>query len=220
MVPLLRMTVWLGIGVFVYAAGNLPVIAAAPVLNAPKPGAAAKSAPGMPAPEAKPGERNDHDDKSKEGVIQTVDLPSLPALASTGKTSWEKGYADIRSAIATLRAQSQQLGLEPKGRPLVVYVESDDQGFRFDLLLPLAKAPAADAKLQPGIRAATNPGGKAMKFEHRGAYAEIENTYQAITALLDEKGLNARDFFIEEFVNDAADANDITMAVNIYVFLK
>lgn len=220
MAALFRLTAGLGFCWVLCVASMFPAHAAAPVLKAPKPGDAAKAAPGMPAPEAKPGDRNDHDDKAGDSVIQTVDLPILPAIASTGKSTWEKGYADIRSAIASLRAESQRLGMTLKGRPLVIYLESDDRGFRFDLLLPLEKPPVADAKLSPGIRATHNPGGKAMKFEHRGPYADIESTYQAITALLDEKGLNARDFFIEEFVNDAADASDIAMAVNIYVFLK
>ena len=208
----------LAIAIFSLCATATPVLAAAPVLSAPKPGGATP-APGLPTPA--PAEKHDHgEQQGGENVIETVDLPSLPALALTAKSAWEKGYADIRSAIASLQAEAQRLKLEPKGRPLVIYLETGDQSFRYDVLLPLTKQTEAGARLSNGIRMAHNPGGKAMKFEHRGAYADIETTYQAITALLDEKGLNARDFFIEEFVNDAPDAGDIKMAVNIYVFLK
>ncbi|MGE3645139.1 MAG: GyrI-like domain-containing protein [Beijerinckiaceae bacterium] len=204
-------------------------LAAAPELKIPKPGTIQKP-DGMPGigsqsgNQATPAEKHDHGNKDgnddKPSVIQTVDLPALPVIATTGKSTWDAGYGEIRSAIAALRAETTRTGLEPTGRPLVVYVESNDQDFRFDVMLPLKAAPAAGVKLSPAFRSGHNPGGSALKFEHRGAYAEIESTYEAITAYLDEKGLSARDLFIEEFVNDVAEASDIKMAVNIYVFLK
>jgi effector-binding domain-containing protein len=208
--------------------------AAAPVLETPKSGLSGKTttqglpAPSLPGPDTsqpadKPDGAHDHDHNTKAGgasVIETVKVPVLPVLARTAQASWDNGYAAIRKAIAELRAEATRAGLEPKGRPLIVYIENSDQQFRFDALLPLASEPAATAKLSNGFRFGRNPGGKAMKFEHRGAYAEIESTYEAITAYLDEKGLSAREFFIEEIVNDVADPADIKSAVNIYVFLR
>ena len=41
-----------------------------------------------------------------------------------------------------------------------------------------------------------------MKFEHRGSYEDIDATYEAITAYLDEKGVEADNLFIEEYLND------------------
>ena len=64
------------------------------------------------------------------------------------------------------------------------------------------------------------PSGKAMRFEHLGSYADIDATYDAITAYLDEKGIDAQDSFVEEYVNDVKDADDPTLQVNIYVLLK
>jgi effector-binding domain-containing protein len=208
--------------------------AAAPVLEAPKAsqsgktktqGLPSQSLPGSGAsqPADKPDGAHDHDHNTKSGgasVIETVKVPVLPVLARTAQASWDNGYAAIRKTIAELRTEATRAGLEPKGRPLIVYIENSDQQFRFDALLPLASAPAVTAKLSNGFRFGHNPGGKAMKFEHRGAYAEIESTYEAITAYLDEKGLSAREFFIEEIVNDVADPADIKSAVNIYVFLR
>ena len=64
------------------------------------------------------------------------------------------------------------------------------------------------------------PAGKAMRFQHFGAYSDIDGTYDAITAYLDEKGIDAQDFFIEEYMNDVKDADDPALQVNIYVLLK
>lgn len=218
--------------------------AAAPVLSAPKSGLGGKAAgtppaglpePSIPATGAKPADPapkkpggassdgHDHSHSGKDGkdaVIETVDLPVLPVLARSARSDWANGYKTIRATIAALRAEAARAKLEPKGRPLIVYLESTDKDFRVDILLPLASEPGKDVQVADGFRTGHNPGGKAMKFEHRGAYSQIEQTYEAITAYLDEKGLSAREFFIEEFVNEIADPNDIKMAVNIYVFLK
>jgi effector-binding domain-containing protein len=59
-----------------------------------------------------------------------------------------------------------------------------------------------------------------MRFEHFGSYAEIDATYDANTAYLDEKGIDAQDSFIEEYANDVRDPDDPTLQVNIYVLLK
>ena len=59
-----------------------------------------------------------------------------------------------------------------------------------------------------------------MRFEHLGAYADIDATYDAITAYLDEKGLDAQDSFVEEYANGVKDPDDPTLQVNIYVLLK
>ena len=57
----------------------------------------------------------------------------------------------------------------------------------------------------PTSALAQSPSGKAIKFQHRGAYDDIDSTYEAITAYLDEKGLEARNLFVEEYLNDAKD---------------
>ena len=49
---------------------------------------------------------------------------------------------------------------------------------------------------------------------------DIDATYDAITAYLDEKGIDAQDSFIEEYANDVKDPDDPTLQVNIYVLLK
>ena len=57
-------------------------------------------------------------------------------------------------------------------------------------------------------------------LEHQGAYSDIDATYDAITAYLDEKGVDAQDSFVEEYANDVKDPDDPTLQVNIYVLLK
>lgn len=152
-------------------------------------------------------------------AVVTVDLTSRPVLIWRGKSKWDDGFEAITGSFAKLREEAKRLGLEAAGKPLTNFIESDDESFTFDAMLPLGAEPAGKTA-GAGFSFGKSPGGKAMKFEHRGAYAEIEVTYEAITAYLDEKGLLAQDSFIEEYLSEPKNAEDTDLSVDIYVFLK
>ena len=65
-----------------------------------------------------------------------------------------------------------------------------------------------------------SPEGKALKFVHRGSYDDLDNTYEAITNYLDDKRLEAKDMFIEEYVTDPTTTDAKKLVVNVYVVLK
>ena len=64
------------------------------------------------------------------------------------------------------------------------------------------------------------PEGKALKFVHRGSYENMDNTYEAITNHLDDKKLEAKDTFIEEYITDPLKTQDDKLVINVYVPLK
>ena len=65
-----------------------------------------------------------------------------------------------------------------------------------------------------------SPEGKALKFVHRGSYDNMDNTYEAITNHLDEKKLEAKDTFIEEYITDPLKTAEDKLVINVYVPLK
>ena len=75
-------------------------------------------------------------------------------------------------------------------------------------------------KLPEGVEIGSSPAGKALKFQHRGTYDEINSTYEAITAYLDEKGLDTKNVFIEEYLTDLKPEDDGVIEVDVYVFVK
>jgi effector-binding domain-containing protein len=111
-------------------------------------------------------------------------------------------------------------GLKASGHPLTVFVETDDAGFRYEAMIPLEKAPEGKSELTKDIKIGSSPSGKAMKFQHRGAYEEIDATYEAITAYLDEKNLEAQNLFIEEYLTPLKASDDASLEVDVYVFIK
>jgi effector-binding domain-containing protein len=197
-----------------------PATPANPPANAP---AAAPPAPAAPTPPATspPGEQppaaTPPGDSSE---TQTIELSARPAAYIEGKATWDEGFAAIKGAIASINGELAKAGLKAAGRPIAVFTETDDASFHYRAMVPIDAVPAGKTTLTDAIKFGETPAGKAMKFEHRGSYEDIDSTYEAITAYLDEKGLEAQNLFYEEYLNDVAAPDDPTLEVDIYVLLK
>jgi effector-binding domain-containing protein len=83
--------------------------------------------------------------------------------------------------------------------------------------VPVDEAPKT---LPKEISAGKSPDGKALKFVHRGSYDNMDNTYEAITNHLDDKQLEAKDMFIEEYVTDPLKTAEDKLIINVFVPLK
>jgi effector-binding domain-containing protein len=179
-----------------------------------------------PAPETKtepgakeePGKGQESTETSLES--QTVELAARPALTLKGEAPLDDAQKSIAEALGKLNAAADKAGVKPSGKAIAVFSETSDKAIRFEAMLPLEKAPEGKGKLEGGVEVGATPAGKALKFEHRGPYEDIESTYEAITAFLDEKGLDTKDRFIEEYVSDLADSEDEEGEVDIYIFVK
>jgi effector-binding domain-containing protein len=172
--------------------------------------------------EAKPGDAAPpaaHDEAAQAMMSQTVAVEARPAAVVKGQGKWEDAAKTISEALAKLNDAVRASGLAVNGRPIAVFTKTDDTGFSFEAMAPLSAAPEGKPKLAEGVSIGASPAGKALKFQHRGAYDEIEATYEAIAAYLDEKGLDTKDLIVEEYLTDFK-GDDATVDVDIYVFLK
>ena len=203
-----------------------PTPAVPPALQAPaapspvpaKPAEAPSATNPAPAPE---GANPAGPTTSGEGSTgESVDLPSRPFAYVEAKADKDEIYSAILSSLSSVKHDMDKANLAPAGRPLAVFVESDDTGFKFHAGYPLAAAPEGKSSLSDTVKIGQTPSGKAMRFQHHGAYGDIDATYDAITAYLDDKGIDAQDTFVEEYANDVKDPDDPTLQVNIYVLLK
>ncbi len=148
-----------------------------------------------------------------------VEVAPRPALSLEGQSSWDDSYTSILDAFKRVKAEAERAGLKPAGRPVAVFLFTDDAGFRFRAMIPMAEEPA-NPSLGADFAISKTPSGRAVKFEHRGAYDEIDATYEAITAWLDDRNLLAEDFFAEEWIAEGTSAGDMDVAVDVYVFVK
>ncbi len=159
------------------------------------------------------------DNPAASVMSQAVAVEARPAIALKGQGKWDEAEKLIPEALKKLKDAAAKAGLPVNGRPVTVFTKTDDSGFSFEAMLPLAAAPEGKAKFANGVEVGSSPSGKALKFQHRGAYDEIEATYEAIAAYLDEKGLDTKDLIVEEYLSDF-NGDDASVDVDIYVFLK
>lgn len=155
----------------------------------------------------------------QNATTESVDVPARPAVIVTGQSSYDDAFKSIKASLETLKTSMDKAGLKPSGHAITIFSEPDDKGFRYKVAVPIAAKPNG----KPDLGTATigeTPSGKAIKFQHRGAYEDIDSTYDVITAYLDAKGLQAENPYIEEYLNELTTGDDPNLQVDIYVFVK
>ena len=181
-----------------------------PASTAPQPGAAPQS----PAVAGRPSLVPSSGDTSN---VDEVVLPEKPVLILTGTSAWEEGLKNLRGAFGRVEAELARLGLTPAGRPLAVFLQTTDDNFRFEAMIPIGAIPTPVPNVGADLRFGTTPSGKAYRFVHKGPYDDIDTTYETVTTYLDAKDILAKDAFIEEYLNDVADPADAALEINIFV---
>jgi effector-binding domain-containing protein len=177
----------------------------------PPPSNTAPAAPSQTAPATVPAQPSD-----AFGEDTALTAKTIVYVKGTG--TWDKAFDTIAGSFKKINGYLAKEGLKPDGMPMTIFTSTDDTGFEYEAAVPLAGPP----KNPPhgDIALGQSPEGRALKFVHRGSYDDLDNTYEAITNYLDDKKLEARDMFIEEYVTDPANADQNKLVVNVYVLIK
>lgn len=205
------------LAVALLAAGIAPAQTPTPPTS-PPPASANPAPPPADANPAAPARQTLLPEAGDPSNVDEVVLTAKPVLILSGTSDWDGGLKNIRESFAKIEAELARLNIVPTGRPIVLYTQTTDDNFKFDAMIPIAAAPgSAPADLAKDMRFGETPSGKAYRFVHKGAYDDIDNTYETITTYLEAKDIVARDAFMEEFVNDVSDAADTKLEANIFV---
>ncbi len=156
--------------------------------------------------------------------VQTADpfgeefaLESKKVVVMKGKANWDAAFDTLIDAFKALTAVLDKQGIKATGNSMIVYTSTDDTGFTFLAQIPVDQ----DVKnLTKDMSMGKSPDGKALKFVHRGSYDNMDNTYEAITNHLDDKKLEAKDTFIEEYMTDPLKTAEDKLVINVYVPLR
>ncbi len=159
-------------------------------------------------------------------TTETVDVKARPVAMLSGDSSYDDAFKSIKASLDTVKQAMDKAGLKPTGRPITIFSAPDEKGFKYQAAVPVSAKPngktdlGSKTDLGNGVTFADTPAGKALKFQHRGAYEDIDSTYDVITAYLDAKGLQVDNPYIEEYLTDLTTADDPNLQVDIYVFIK
>jgi effector-binding domain-containing protein len=190
----------------------------------PAPTAPAAPAPTTPAPAAPtitpatPAESSPSGQQSGDVFGENTALKAQTIVYFKGSGTWDKAFETITAALKKIDAYLDKEGIKASGLPMTVFTSTDDTGFEFQAAVPIASPP----KNPPhgDLAVGQSPEGTALKFIHRGSYDDLDNTYEAITNYLDDKKLEAKDMFIEEYVTDPVKSDAGKLVVNVYVLIK
>lgn len=214
------------------ALAQSPTPAASPSATpAPAPSATPEPAPtATPAPVASPSAppvtppAAAQTPATPPAAVQTADpfgeqiaLEPKKVVIIKGTANWDSAFDTLINSFKTLSALLDKQGIKASGNPMIVYTSTDDTGFTFLAEIPVDQDPK---NLTKDMSIGKSPDGKALKFVHRGSYDNMDNTYEAITNHLDEKKLEAKDTFIEEYMTDPLKTAEDKLVINVYVPLK
>jgi effector-binding domain-containing protein len=208
----------------------VPAPAASPTSEAastptPTPSATpTSSASPSPAPAAPPAAAQTPAPPPQPGIVQAADpfgeavtLETKKVVMIKGSANWDAAFETLIDSFKTLTALIDKQGIKASGNVMIVYTSTDDTGFTFIAEIPVAQ----DVKnLAKNMSMGQSPEGKSLKFVHRGSYDNMDNTYEAITNHLDDKKLEAKDTFIEEYITDPLKTAEDKLVINVYVPLK
>ena len=204
----------LGLGI----AGLGPALAQTPPPTASTPAPAPSPAP-SPAAEAPAAST-----PATPAPVQTADpfgeqiaLTPKTVVIAKGSANWDAAFDTLIESFKTLSGLLDKQGIKPAGNPMIVYTSTDDTGFTYLAEIPVDQEPK---NLTKAMSMGKSPDGKALKFVHRGSYDNMDNTYEAITNHLDDKKLEAKDTFIEEYITDPLKTAEDKLVINVYVPLK
>jgi effector-binding domain-containing protein len=156
--------------------------------------------------------------QSNDPFGEEVTLAPKTVVYFKGSGNWDSAFETIVDGFKSVNGFLDKAGLKPDGPPMTIYTSTDDTGFQFQAAVPIAEAPKDPPK--GDIAVGATPAGRAFKFVHRGSYDSMDTTYEAITNFLDEKGIDAKELFVEEYVTDPVATPEDKLVVEIYVPVK
>jgi effector-binding domain-containing protein len=195
-----------------------------PAVTTPATPAPETPAPATPAPATPPPAAEAPATPPAVAPVQTADpfgdeitLTPKTAVILKGSANWDSAFETLIDSFKKITALLDKQGIKASGNSMIVYTSTDDNGFTFQAQIPVDQEPK---NLPKDASIGKTPDGKALKFVHRGSYDNMDNTYEAITNHLDDKKLEAKDTFIEEYITDPLKTAEDKLVINVYVPLK
>jgi effector-binding domain-containing protein len=221
LVPAAAISLWLGAAIAQSPPTASPPAASTPATPAPAPSAAPSATPSpVPAPAAEAPATpapNPAPVQTADPFGEQITLAPKTVVIAKGNANWDSAFDTLVESLKTLSSLLDKQGIKPAGNFMIVYTSTDDTGFTYLAEVPVDQEPK---NLTKAMSLSKSPEGKALKFVHRGSYDNMDNTYEAITNHLDDKKLEAKDTFIEEYITDPLKTAEDKLVINVYVPLK
>lgn len=217
LVPAAAISLWLSAALAQSPTPAPPATPPAPPATAPAPSASPGVTPPATATTPAPAPTGPAAARAADPFGEETALTPKTVVLIKGTANWDTAFDTLVESLKSLSGFLEKQGIKPSGNSLIVYTSTDDTGFSYLAEIPVDQEPKNLAK---AMSMGKSPEGKALKFVHRGSYENMDNTYEAITNHLDDKKLEAKDTFIEEYITDPLKTPEDKLVINVYVPLK
>jgi effector-binding domain-containing protein len=143
-------------------------------------------------------------------------------IASESGTDPQQISQAMGQAFGELHRVSQAHAVQFAGPPRAIYTDYSSDGVKFTVVLPIA-AEAGGIGEGP-VTMGEVPGGKALRFSHKGPYPKLAETYGKITDWMKAGGLLETEAdwakympMWEEYINDPESTPADDLITHIYV---
>ena len=151
--------------------------------------------------------------------IDILDVPEKVIVSTRGRsghTPEEIGSA-LGQAYGAISAFLGTHGLQAAGQPLAISESFDDDGYRFEAGIPVAQDPRIDTGEGDAVGVRTVPATRAVRLVHVGPYRQLTESYNALTAFLAARGLEANGPSWEEYISDPGEIPEEELVTHIYM---
>jgi effector-binding domain-containing protein len=149
---------------------------------------------------------------------EEVMLTAKTIVFMNGSATWDSAFETLIDTFKSVQGFLDKQGIKSDGPPMTIYTETSDKGFQFQAGVPVAEEPKEPPR--GDIAVGKSPAGRALKFVHRGSYDAMDTTYDAITNYLDEKKLEAKDLFVEQYLTDPTTTAEDKLVIEVLVPIK
>jgi len=146
---------------------------------------------------------------------QDVVVAPQPVLVLAGSATWDDAYDKLVESLKAANAELARLGLARAGDTFVAYTSSDDLGFEYEIQIPFSGT--TTLKPEGGMKLGGSFAGRAIRFTHKGSFADMDQTYEQIANYLDEKNITSDDLYIEQYRTDLATTPPDALTIDILV---
>ena len=151
-------------------------------------------------------------DKAGGLVGQGVTLAEQMIVYSDDVAAGEKAFDATLQGLTKIYSFLEKEAVAPAGSAMTIYTPTEVR-----LAVPVEKPPR---NLPQGLSVGKSPAGKALKFVHRGSYDSLEETIEALTDQLEQKGLEAPNVLVELYLTDLRTTPQDKLVIEIYVLIE
>jgi len=143
--------------------------------------------------------------------------PILIAYASTSSAPEAEAIGQaFGEAAGLVSTYMQENELNFAGMPLSIDHTYDENGYVFDVGIPIDRRPETEPGEDSEVKIGETPAGEVFRFTHKGAYAGLEDTFNKIVAYLGAHGYSKDVRSWSQYVNDPGSTPEEELLTHIY----